>query len=173
LKETFLFEVLLSGRRQSTYYYFNFQNMKNSTKLISGLFAIAIVITAVASISSVSAYQGDPSVQGPNHSLERHEEMSKAFENTDYNAWKTLMDQNDRKGRVMDTVNEDNFKTFVEAHNLAAEGKIDEAKALRSELGLGLKNGTGQGRYGNGTGQGLKDGSGQGRGRGMKLANNQ
>jgi len=139
--------------------------MKNTTKLISGLFATALVFTTLAATPAF-AYQGDPSVQGPNYSPERHEEMTQAFANNDYNAWKTLMEQNANKGRVMDIVTEDNFSTFVTAHNLAAEGKIEEAKALRAEIGLGLKNGTGQGSR-NGTGQGQKDGTGQGRGGGM------
>lgn len=101
------------------------------------------------------AYQGDPGVQGPNCSDERHEAMTQAFENYDYNAWKELMDG---KGRVTEVITEENFARFVEAHNLALSGDIDGADAIRTELGLG----TGEG-YRNG--QGLRDGSGDGNGR--------
>ena len=38
--------------------------------------------------SSVFAYRGYPTVQGPNCTQEKHEAMIKAFENNDYNAWK-------------------------------------------------------------------------------------
>ena len=91
------------------------------------------------------AYRGDPSVQGPDCSAERHEIMTEAFENNDYHTWKEQMQG---KGRVSQVVNEGNFARFAQAHKLAEEGKLDEAKAIRQELGLGLglKNGSGQGR---------------------------
>lgn len=91
----------------------------------------------------VNAYRGDPNVKGPNYSEERHQEMEKAFENNDYQAWKNLMQG---KGRVIEVVNEDNFNQFAEAHRLAEEGKIDEARQIRQELGLGLRNGSGNGQ---------------------------
>jgi len=93
--------------------------------------------------SGVLAYRGDPNVQGPNYSPERHEAMTKAFENNDYNSWKELMQG---KGRVTQVVNEGNFARFAEAHKLALEGKTEEAKSIRAELGLGLRNGSGQGQ---------------------------
>jgi hypothetical protein len=93
--------------------------------------------------SGVLAYRGDPNVQGPNYSPERHEAMTQAFENNDYNAWKELMQG---KGRVTQVVNESNFARFAEAHKLALGGKTEEAKSIRTELGLGLRNGSGQGQ---------------------------
>jgi len=92
---------------------------------------------------TAEAYKGDPGVKGPNYSQERHEEMTRAFENKDYNAWKELMNG---KGRVTQVINAENFARFVEAHNLALEGKTDEAKQIRTELGLGLQNGSGKGQ---------------------------
>ena len=80
---------------------------------------------------------------GSNYSLERHEAMEHAFENKDYNAWKTLMQG---RGRVTQVVNEQNFSRFAEMHQLREEGKIDEANKIRKELGLGLHNGTGAGQ---------------------------
>jgi hypothetical protein len=91
---------------------------------------------------AVEAYRGDPSVKGPNYTAERHEAMENAFENKDYNAWKNLM-QN--RGRVTQVVNKDNFARFAYAHELAEQGKIQEANQIRQELGLGLQNGSGQG----------------------------
>ncbi len=119
------------------------------------LSATALVLGGlVISPKLAEAYQGDPSIQGPNCTTERHEAMTQAFENSDYNAWKELMSG---KGRVTQVVTEENFARFAEAHELAKEGKLDEARAIRQELGLDLGN-----RNGDGSGQGSK---GQGMGR--------
>ena len=91
--------------------------------------------------SSALAYRGDPNVQGPNYTAERHEAMTKAFENKDYNAWKELMQG---KGKVTQVVDEGNFARFAEMHKLMLEGKTDEANKVRTELGLGLRDGSGQ-----------------------------
>jgi len=98
--------------------------------------------------SAVNAYKGDPSVKGPDCTEERHEKMEQAFGNNDYNAWTNLMQG---KGKVTQVINEGNFAKFAEAHKLAEEGKMDKAKQIREELGLGLGN-----RKGNGSGQGSK-----------------
>ena len=125
----------------------------NKKSIVLG--ATALVLGGlVMSPRLAEAYQGDPSVQGPNCTAERHEAMTQAFENNDYNAWKELMSG---KGRVTQVVTEENFARFAEAHQLAAEGNLDEAKHIRQELGLGLGN-----RNGDGSGQGNK---GQGMGR--------
>lgn len=89
------------------------------------------------------AYKGDPSVKGPNYTEERHTAMEKAFETKDYNAWKTLMVG---RGRVTQVITAQNFAQFAQAHELAEEGKTDEANTIRAELGLGLHNGSGMGQ---------------------------
>jgi len=43
---------------------------------------------AIMAPSIVGAYQGNPSVQGPNYSVERHEAMIESSAKKDYNAWK-------------------------------------------------------------------------------------
>ena len=112
----------------------------NKTKLSLGVLALVLGITAI-SAESVFAYRGDPAVQGPNYSLERHDAMTKAFESRDYSEWSNLMKG---KGRVVDIINEDNFDKFVEAHELSLQGKIEEAREIRTELELGLQNGSGR-----------------------------
>jgi hypothetical protein len=111
--------------------------------LVLGLGSIGLLA------GTTSAYQGDPNIKGPNYSIERHEAMTNAFNNKDYTAWKNLMQG---KGRVTQVINQDNFGKFAEAHQLALQGKTDEAQKLRQELGLGLRNETGKtsGRMGMG-----------------------
>lgn len=113
-------------------------------KAILGVSALALGAGVLfVSVPSALAYRGDPSVQGPNYSPERHEAMVKAFENKDYNAWKNLMQD---RGRVTQVISEGNFARFAEMHQLRLEGKNDEANQIRTELGLGLGNGSGNGQ---------------------------
>ena len=114
----------------------------NKTSILLGLSAL-VIGGAVIAPQAVLAYRGDPNVKGPNYTEERHEAMEKAFENKDYNAWKTLMAG---RGRVTQVVNAQNFAKFAQAHELAEQGKTDEANKIRTELGLGLHNGTGMGQ---------------------------
>ncbi len=100
--------------------------------------------------SSAFAYRGDPSIQGPNYTPERHEAMTQAFENNDYNAWKEQMQG---KGRVTQVINEGNFARFAEMHRLNLAGDTEGAAQIRTELGLGLRDGSGSG-YGQGSGYG-------------------
>lgn len=110
----------------------------------SAMIATTALILAGLTIApkAADAYRGDPSVQGPNCTPERHEAMTQAFENNDYNAWKELMSG---KGRVSQVVNEGNFSRFAQMHQYMQEGKTDEANQIRQELGLGLRNGSGRG----------------------------
>ena len=124
-------------------------------KTTLGLGALALVLGVTAiSAGSALAYRGDPTVKGQNYSTERHTAMLKAFENKDYTAWKNLM-QN--RGRASEVITEANFAKFVEAHNLALQGKTAEAQKIRQELGLGLQNGSGI------NGGGMMGGMGMGR----------
>lgn len=96
---------------------------------------------------TVLGYKGDPAVQGPNYTVERHDAMTKAFANKDYNAWKSLMGDRGVTRRITAA----NFARFTAAHDLALAGKTAEAQAIRAELGLGQQNGSGMGQ---GTGAG-------------------
>ena len=119
------------------------ENMKKYA-ILTGVMAV-VIGGATLVPSAVEAYRGDPSVLGPNHTEERHEAMTTAFENLDYQTWKEQMQG---RGRVTEVITEENFARFAEAHRLALEGKTDEANQIRTELGLGLgqRNGDGQGR---------------------------
>lgn len=138
--------------------------MKKSYKTTMGIFALAAVALTGSQIA-VNAYQGDHAKQGPHYSEERHQMMTQAFESNDYNAWKEQMDGH---GRITEVVTEENFSKFAEAHQLALEGKMDEANALRAELGLRTHNGE-KGGHGKGEGKGRGNGENRGQNKGGHL----
>jgi len=120
--------------------------------IMLGVLGLAIAGAAAYSTGAL-AYRGDVNKTGPNYSPERHEQMERAFESNDYNAWKNLMNG---RGRVSEVVSEGNFNRFAQMHKLMEEGKNDEANKIRQELGLG---------QGGGQGKGMVDGQrGQNRG---------
>ena len=57
------------------------------------------------------------------------------------------------RGMATKVITEANFAKFVEAHNLALQGKTAEAQKIRQELGLGQKNGFGKKNGGMGMGR--------------------
>ena len=126
--------------------------MKTKTKLLGAGIAVLGVAGIMGIGTSALAYQGNPNIQGPNYTPERHLAVEKAFDTNNYASWKELMQG---RGRVTEVINASNFSRFSEAHRLAEQGKIAEANAIRAELGLG-----------NGIGKGLRDGSGAKMGRG-------
>jgi hypothetical protein len=114
---------------------------KNMNKTILTLGLTALVIGGLFALpKATNAYRGDPTAKGPNYTEERHSAMEKAFESNDYNAWKNLMNG---RGRVTQVINKDNFARFAKIHELVEDGKTDEANKIRTELGLGLQNGSG------------------------------
>ncbi len=115
----------------------------NTKTMLLGVGAL-IFGAAVVLPHAVGAYQGDPNVQGPNYSPERHQAMTEAFANKDYAAWQKLMSG---KG-VTRRINQDNFAQFAQAHELALQGEMEKANAIRAELGLGQRSGTGRGQGG-------------------------
>lgn len=130
-----------------------------SKKQVISLGVVSLLTAGVFLLPGVAdAYRGDPSLEGPDCTAERHESMTAAFANNDYSAWQELMNG---KGRVAEVVNEGNFAELAKAHQLAAEGKVEEAKQIRVELGLGLGDGAGEGQ-GTGAGEGQGTGEGQG-----------
>jgi hypothetical protein len=123
--------------------------MAKKTKAI--IVSLVAIVGLTGLVATSFAYQGNPTVKGPNYSPERHEAMEQAFANRDYNAWKELMNG---RGRVSQVINEENFARFAEAHELAENGDLEGAKKIREELGLGQG-----GRF---------HGAGKGYGRGMR-----
>jgi len=131
--------------------------MKKDYKTVVGTFAlVAIVLTGSQLVAN--AYQGDYTKQGPNYTEERHQVITQAFENNDYNAWKEQMNG---RGRAVDVINQDNFAQFAKARTLGLSGDIAGADAIRAELGLRTHDGNGGG-YGKGRGNGEHRGQNRG-----------
>lgn len=126
----------------------------NKTFVSLGIFGIM----ALLGMSLVFAYQGEPGVQGPNFSEERHEAMQNAFDDLDYDAWVDLMTENDRHPRIVEVIIEDNFAEFVEARNAVLNGDEDALKEFRESLGLG----EGKMRHGDEESLGKRQGKGFG-----------
>lgn len=119
------------------------KGVNKMNKLLTGLGVSAIILGGIFTYTNTAdAYMSDPSMKGPNYSEDRHEAMEKAFETKDYEAWKNLMQG---RGKVSKVITKDTFAKFAEAHELAKQGKLEEVKKIRQELGLGLGNGAGQG----------------------------
>jgi len=73
---------------------------------------------------------------------EQQVEIQAAIESGDYEAWKTLMGDNP----VTEKITAENFSKLAESHKLMQEGKFEEAKQIREELGLNFGRG-GMGRF--------------------------
>lgn len=120
--------------------------MKKTVLALGALAVVAVSLFAANGMESVSAYRGDYTKVGPNHTEEREDAMEKAMKAKDFAAWKKLMTENGRTPgvlRVVDTQEE--FNKFADAYALGKAGKTAEAEKLRSELGLGQGGGQGKG----------------------------
>jgi len=104
-------------------------------KFIVGIAVFTLILTA--GIASTYAYQdNDKPIR---FSSEKHEVMTKIFEDNDYQAWEELMNEKaglfiEKADRIRESINEENFNRCMEVQKLMKEGKIEEAKALKSEL---------------------------------------
>jgi len=99
---------------------------------------------------------------------EKREEVKKAFEAKDYEAWKTIITQDGRTPKILETITEENFDRLVEMHELKKEGKYEEAKEIRDELGLKDKKGC-RGNKDRGNREG---GNGENKGKGRNFKQN-
>ena len=130
--------------------------MKKTTTM--GLLAL-LVVGLIISTTMVNAYRGDYTVKGPNYSEERYNAMLDAMETSNYDAWYSLMTENERMPRIVDFINEDNFDLFVKLHDAKINGDIETINDLRAELGLN-------------EGLGPKSGSGFGKAHGQRMQQN-
>lgn len=123
------------------------KNKNMNKSYVKYLAAIAGVIATTAIVAAATyAYQGEGGdFQGRNFDPERHEAMIAAIDSQDYEAWAELMAKHPMGEKILEKVTADNFSAFAEARQLMKEGKFEEAKELREELGFPLGLGVGKG----------------------------
>lgn len=119
------------------------------------LLVLGVVGIASASIlgflaSDASAYRGDYTQVGPNHTEERHAQMQEVMESKDYEAWKEMMTEDGRTPGVLRKIDtQEKFEAFVQAIEMALEGNTEGANEIRESLGMGQGQGN-RGMHGNG-----------------------
>ncbi len=113
--------------------------------------ATLLGVLALVGVSTVSAYRGDSTKIGPNHTEEREEAMETVMENKDYDGWKELMTQDGRTPGVLRKIDtQEKFDLFSQMYQLQHDGK--DASEIREQLGLGQG-----GMRGNGQGLGCSN----------------
>lgn len=105
--------------------------------ILASLTGIAVLAIATPAF----AYRGNPAVQGPNYSPERHEAMKVVFEKNDYQGWLKLMEN--KAWRLKEVVNSQaKFEEFARAHKAGA----DALAQFRANNNLTPQMGMGRGR---------------------------
>jgi len=77
--------------------------------------------------------------------MENKEEIRAAVEAGDYDAWYELVTQDDRGGKILEYINEDNFSKLGELHEALQNEDFETAKSIKAELGLPDRPEKGQG----------------------------
>ena len=112
--------------------------MKYSPSFIRGTAVGTVVSLGILAAVPVMAFRGDENARGPRFNPEHREQMQEIMETGDYEAFKSMVEESGRKGKILETITEENFSTFVDMHNLMRSGDREGAKALREELDLPL-----------------------------------
>lgn len=94
-------------------------------KIQNILIAATLTFLIVGTVSAATPARNDSTL---------HTQIEAAIKANDYNAWAKLMGN---KG-VAQKITTANWAKFVQIHTLEEQGKFEEAKTLRKELGLGL-----------------------------------
>ncbi len=114
----------------------------------------AVIITALVGIGAFS-YSASASSGwwGSQNRTEWREKMQEIFQNKDYDAWKNM--ENERHQERLNWMTQERFDKMAEMRQLMEDGKYDEAKKIREELGMPMK-----GRWGDGNDKPFRDGNG-------------
>ncbi|KKR05817.1 MAG: hypothetical protein UT34_C0002G0324 [candidate division WS6 bacterium GW2011_GWF2_39_15] len=123
--------------------------MKNKHIVLAGIVAGAFGILALGATSIDAYYQNTK--YGPNHTEAKEVAVDTAIKNGDVSAWKAVMTEDGRSPRVVEVVDtKEELEKFAQMREYKQAGEYEKAQQLRTELGLGQ--GNGEGRRGNGTG---------------------
>ncbi len=117
---------------------------KNKYYLATGLIGLLITTAVVASVTFADT-GGDKAgnfQEKRQVMLEKRQEMKEIFENNDYDAWQDLMNEKadsleEKVSQIRESITQENFDKLSEIHQLLEDGKYDEARELKEEMGLG------------------------------------
>ncbi|MFA6466678.1 MAG: hypothetical protein WCV71_02355 [Patescibacteria group bacterium] len=122
---------------------------KSKFYLLSGFLGLVLTTLVVSSMASAGETTGK--WQGKNFDSARYEAMEEsrqalqtALDNGDYNAWKEIVDS---RPKITDYVNQDNFVQFVQMHKDMQAGDFEAADTIRTELGIPMGLGMGEGPH--------------------------
>jgi hypothetical protein len=127
------------------------QNMKTTIAFATALGAVLVL--SLASLA-VTAFGNGPSA---NYDPQVHEALVEAMEDADFEAWRAIREENGlpMHGKMMRTVNAENFDRFLALREANRAGDVELAKQIREELGANTFKGPHGNRFGTDDSQGL------------------
>ena len=101
--------------------------------------ALGVVTTTALVSLTTFAHPGDATTTNP--MAERHQLMVSTFDDNNYDGWAAQMREQvatmrARADALEANINEGTFAKLREAHQLLADGKVDEAKTIFESLGM-------------------------------------
>ena len=135
--------------------------MNKKTLTIAGISALGLALIGSVAANAYSGPSGqNTSMTGRNFNQDRHAEMQKLLDTTDFQTWKDLMSKNPGSAKLLEVINESNFSKFIEMQKLFMSGDKTGAEAIRVELGLpqvGPQNGVmGRGHFNKGQNEAVR-----------------
>ena len=106
---------------------------KTSKLLTSAALMVALVVGSTAAYAQDGdAGQKRQQVKNP----ELHAQVMEAMDNRDYDAWASILSEDERGVKILEHINADNFGTFVDMKEAFQNKDIETAKELKEQLGL-------------------------------------
>jgi len=101
--------------------------------------ALGVVTTTALVSLTTFAHPGDATATKP--MIEHHQAMMQAFSDNDYESWAAQLREQaaamrTRADALEANINEETFAKLQGAHQLLADGRVDEAKAIFESLGM-------------------------------------
>lgn len=104
--------------------------MKTTTVFATALGAVLVL--SLASLAVTAFGNGN----GANYDADVHEELQAAMESNNFEAWRTIREENGlpMRGRMLTNIDAENFERFVQMRRAYHAGDVDAANELREEL---------------------------------------
>ncbi len=116
--------------------------------LLSGFLALIVTTLAVTSLVSAATDEKDSAAkefppcrhelnQGEQEAMQaKRAAIDQVLATGDYEAWKSLVSEDERMSKMLEVVTEDNFPQFVQMHQLRQAGDWKAAQEIAKEIGL-------------------------------------